>query len=680
MWRICRIIICFSVCCTVSNVVYSQSDWMEWKSEITDERSAEKWENQYQELVELAEHPFNINTITKEQLEQLPFLSEQLIENILYYLYKYGPMVSKNELLGVEGMDYQTRRFLNDFIYIGPTEKKESRFSWKKLFKYNKQDLFIRVDIPFNQKAGYVHSLENQKKDKQYLGNSLYQNVRYKFQYKKQVYWGLVAEKDPGEPFFQGENKKGYDFYSMYFYLQDVGRLKNLAVGNYRASFGYGLVMNMDFSMGKSSMAGTINRFGRGISKYTSTNESNYLQGVAATYKLNRRWNASLFYSFRKLDATINNMLISTLKTDGYHRLHKDFLKKNVVDNHLIGGNLQYNGKYFEGGLTTVYNHFDKLLKPAERPYNKYYPRGQNFSNTGVYAKWFLRKFILSGEVAVDKNGAIAALQSLSYSPCVNTTLVVINRYYDKKYQSLYADGFRENTHTQNEIGSYIGLETNMFRRFSLSSYFDFFYFPWKRYRVDRPKSMGFEGMLQIGYSPTYSLNMFIKYNYKNKAQNFTTPSKVKYVIPYIRQRLHYQLNYAPNEQIQLKTYVEGTFTSHWKQDRAKGYLVGFSGKWGRERFPIKCSLSGAWFDTDNYDTRSYIYEPGLIYAYSMYSFYGKGTRLAVNLNYSLGKWFFVQAKWGWTHYLDRTTISSGLEEIRGSNKSDLQLQLKLKW
>ena len=173
MWRIGRLIICLSVFCIVSKTVYSQSSWMEWKSEITNERSAEQWESQYQELVDIAEHPFNINTITKEQLEQLPFLSEQLIENILYYIYKYGPMVSKNELLGVEGMDYQTRRFLNDFIYIGPAKKKESRFSWKRLFKYNQQDLFIRVDIPFNQKAGYVHSLENQQKDKQYLGNPL---------------------------------------------------------------------------------------------------------------------------------------------------------------------------------------------------------------------------------------------------------------------------------------------------------------------------------------------------------------------------------------------------------------------------------------------------------------------------------------------------------------------------
>lgn len=674
-----KLLFCISMFYAVIIPGYSQSAWMEWKGTDVDEQSVSQWENQYNDLAELAEHPFNINTITKEQLEQLPFLSEKLIENILYYLYKYGPMVSKNELLGVEGMDYQTRKFLEDFIYIGPAKIYENRFSLKRLLKYNQQDLLIRVDIPFYQRAGYVYTSENKEKDKVYFGNPLYQNIRYKFQYKKHIYWGLVAEKDPGESFFCKNNKKGYDFYSGYFFLQDVGRLKNLAVGNYRASFGYGLVMNMDFSMGKSA-ASSINRFGRGISKYTSTNENDYLQGVAATYKLSSRWSASLFYSFRRLDANVDNMFIKTFKTDGFHRLIKDLRKQKTVHNHLIGSNINFNGKFVEYGLTTVYNHFNKVLKPDVRPYNTFYPRGREFWNTGLYGKCFLGKVILAGELAVDSSGDIAAMQSLSYSPKTNTTVLFINRYYDKKYQSLYADGFRENSHTQNEIGSYIGLETSLFRKIKLNTYLDVFYFPWRRYRVDRHKTMGMEGMLQVGYSPTYSLDMFIKYSYKNKAQNYTMPSKKKYVIPYIRQRLHYQVNYALNKNIQLKTFAEGIFTNHWQQERAKGYLIGFNGKWQKERFPLKISLSGAWFDTDNFDTRSYIYEPGLLYSYSMYSFFGKGIRAATNASYSIGKWFMLQAKLGWTHYLDRDHISSGMEEIKGANKTDLQIQLKLKW
>ena len=130
MWKK-YVSLCVSVIFTCLNVC-AQSAWMEWEEQIGEEADLSSWEEQYENLSELAEHPFNINTITKEQLEQLPFLSDKIIENILYYIYKYGPMVSKKELLGIEGMDWQTRRFLEDFIYIGASDKEEDKVYWKK--------------------------------------------------------------------------------------------------------------------------------------------------------------------------------------------------------------------------------------------------------------------------------------------------------------------------------------------------------------------------------------------------------------------------------------------------------------------------------------------------------------------------------------------------------------------
>ena len=65
--------------------------------------------------------------------------------------------------------------------------------------------------------------------------------------------------------------------------------------------------------------------------------------------------------------------------------------------------------------------------------HNRYYPRGRYFYNVGVNYKWYKGKFVFSGETAVDKQGKIATLNQLTYSPVVNTSLIVINRYYDKK-------------------------------------------------------------------------------------------------------------------------------------------------------------------------------------------------------------------------------------------------------
>lgn len=114
---------CVSVLFYCGNL-FAQSAWMEWEEQVGEEENVASWREQYEELSELAEHPLNINTVTKEELEQLSFLSDRLIEHILYYVYKYGPLTSMNELWGVEGMDRQTQAFLREFMYVGPVKKK----------------------------------------------------------------------------------------------------------------------------------------------------------------------------------------------------------------------------------------------------------------------------------------------------------------------------------------------------------------------------------------------------------------------------------------------------------------------------------------------------------------------------------------------------------------------------
>lgn len=663
--------------------IYSQSDFVEWSELSIEDENISTWMNQYEELSEIAENPFNINTLTKEQLEQLPFLSDKMIENILYYVYKYGPVVSKNELLGVEGMDWQTRKFLEHFIYVGPVSKEDEKFSFKRMMKYNKQELTTRIDIPLNQKAGYADYPENVLLDspnKRYYGNSLYNNIRYRFEYDKHIYLGMTAEKDAGEPFFRLHNKKGYDFYSAYLYLQNIGRFKSVAFGNYKAAFGYGLVVNMGFSMGKYTSSSSLRRTGQGISKYTSTDEFNYFQGVAATYKLSKRLEATLFYSFREMDAKVENQFIRSLKTDGYHRLYRDIERKNTICNNVIGSNLTYNGKNVEYGLTAVYNCFDKVLNPDYQPYNLYYPRGKDFFNAGAFYKFFFNKFMISGETALDKCGAVATINSICYSPNVDTDITLINRYYDKKYTSIYANSFGENSRTQNETGVYLGLESSAIRNTKLLCYVDYFYFPWKRYHVDKEGTSGIEGACQLSYSHNSSLTMLIKYSVKDKAQNYSTENGDRYVLPYISHRVRYQVKYSLNDNNYIKALADYTNTGYLGYGTTNGFLLAATANLGYDGFPIKASISGAWFSTDDYKSRVYLYEPGLLYAFSMSSFYGNGTRTVMKLQYKYKKFLTFQAKFGWTHYTDRNTIGSGTEEIQGNNKTDVQFQLIIKW
>ena len=130
-----------------------------WEPDVTSDDDLISWQEKYEDLTYLAEHPFNINTITKEQLEQFPFLSDAMIENILYYVYKYGPLLTKNELLGVEGMDRQTRHFLQEFIYIGPSINKQDKLLINNILRYNKQGCLHVLIFLFIKSLDMQHTM-----------------------------------------------------------------------------------------------------------------------------------------------------------------------------------------------------------------------------------------------------------------------------------------------------------------------------------------------------------------------------------------------------------------------------------------------------------------------------------------------------------------------------------------
>lgn len=683
-WLKVILITCLSVVLPVNNL--SAQHVLEEIAEqliTNDEDNAYQWENLFEELSDLKENPLNINSATKEQLERFPFLNSQLIENILYYLYKYGAMVSINELMVVEDMDLATFRLLKPFITCQPLEEKTHTPTLKSILKYGKQELSARMDIPLYTRAGYQPFTSDYIKEnpnKRYLGPSFYHNLRYKFRYTDKVYIGFTAEKDPGEPFFAGNNKKGYDYYSPYFYIRDFGKIRALALGNYRLNYGYGLVMNTDFNMGKTTALNTLLNRESGIKKHSSTDEYNYFQGIAGSIQLSEHFTADAFYSYRQMDGIVDNRFITSLKEDGYHRIPRDYEKKNSLTNQLIGSNIQYNGKNFELGLTAVYNFFNKVLNPTYRPYNKYYPRGSDFFNLGANYKFFLKKFTWMGEVAMDKDRRMAALNTLRYRPKANFQLIAMHRFYDVAYQSMYARSVGEGSMVQNESGFYLGMEADELWYFKLTAYIDFFYFPWKKYQMTKNGTRGIDGVIQLDYSPNHELDMFIRYRYKNKFKDYNPAEGDKITVPYIQQKGRYQLTYSPNDELVLKTTADVVHNAYQHKDPSKGFLIKQSIGYKFPKLPLQLDASVAWFKTDDYASRITVYEKSLLYSFSMPSFYGEGERFSFNTRYELNKHIVLQGKYACTHYRDREVISSGLEQIEGNLKSDLYFQVQFKF
>ena len=121
-----QVVLAFSMCSLAVNGQGWQASGMEhpWEQYLNevltvDEMESASWETTYDLLCELEQQPLDINMVTREQLEELPFLSAHQVEEIMEYRYRHGRIESMGELLMIRSLDYRQRRLLTCFLYIG---------------------------------------------------------------------------------------------------------------------------------------------------------------------------------------------------------------------------------------------------------------------------------------------------------------------------------------------------------------------------------------------------------------------------------------------------------------------------------------------------------------------------------------------------------------------------------
>lgn len=129
-----------------------------WETEIeqlglTTLLNTQEGEEAYNYLCELAEHPLNINTATKDDLERLPFLTARQIEDILSYIYKYGAMRSIGELALISSININTRKLISFFVFVGE-ENTRKYPTLSDILRKGKQELAATIKIPFYKKKG----------------------------------------------------------------------------------------------------------------------------------------------------------------------------------------------------------------------------------------------------------------------------------------------------------------------------------------------------------------------------------------------------------------------------------------------------------------------------------------------------------------------------------------------
>jgi hypothetical protein len=644
-----------------------------------DDEDDTRMEMLYSELSDISEHPFDLNTVKAGDLRRLPFLTDEHINSILSHIKRYGKMVSIYELKDVKGLNHATRELLLPFVHVPEKEGGRPPLPLKYLPKYGRHEILLRYDRCLQQKKGYrdlPDSIAAQYPNRKYLGEQFYHSLRYTVSLRDKLQAGITAEKDAGEALLN-KNNKGYDFYSAHFLLKNTGILQSIALGDYKATFGQGLTISSEFVPSHTSTLVRQEKRTHGFTRHASANEYDFLRGAALTLDC-KNINISAFYSLRHLDAAVTDSnYIASIKTDGLHNLPREMQKKHTLKMQTIGGNILYSSAELSVGLTAInYRFVNHKIIPKPQPRNIFLFRGHE--NTNISADYTIRKrnIMIFGETAISANKAIATLNAIKYYPTSRLELLFLHRYYDRQYQAFFANAFSQSTTTQNEEGFYAAMRFNPFADLLLSAYIDSFRHPWLKFGIDAP-STGIEYMAQVDYPQSDELTFYIRYKYRQKEKNAASASAPHPTMPCSRRSLRLHSQYRLGA-IDLKTAADGVAYSE-AETLSRGIAISQSAGCAIPRQPLQINLYAAWFNAPDGATRLISLEKSATHAYSRPQLCGKGLRLATLIRWDILKCLALTMKIGNSHYSDRETINSDLEEIEGQDKTDIQILMRWK-
>lgn len=635
----------------------------------------------YEALFQLYANPLNLNTATADELEATFILSEVQLKSFFQYREKLGPLLSLYELQAIPYFDLPTIYRLLPFVTVQP---KAPRFR-ESLKNPTQHFLMLRSGRLLEKQKGFTEIDTASRSTSRYRGRPLYGYLRYRYARAGAYSFGISLEKDAGETWWKWQPKRqilGPDFTSFHAQIMNRGKLKNLIIGDFQMQAGQGLVMAAGFSLGKGSeVIRTTYRSTLGLRPYTSALEANYFRGIAATYSFSPSINLTGFYSRTRRDASLDaadgdELIVSSLLVSGYHRTPTEIEKHGIIPEQDIGLHVLYKlpGQQGQIGLTMLNTSYGSFLQKKDIPYNRFEFSGKHNLVAGLHGDTRIQNFHLFGEGAISKSGGIGAVGGLIAGLGKALDFTLLLRHYDRHFHSLYGNAIGEATRPINESGSYIGLRYSPLRRWQFSAFYDHFKFPWLKFQINAP-STGHDYLLHVLWKPNKRFNAYAMFHEKHKAHNLPgNKETLPPVVNTIRRTASLNIEYDVPLKYAFRTRIQYGDYNYEGGSRSGGLTVAQDVTLRLKNMELSARI--AFFKTDNYDSRQYVYEKDVLYAFSIPAYYDTGTRYYLMARYNLSEHLKLWIRWSQTRYTKLDTISSGLSEIAGNKRSELKMQL----
>jgi hypothetical protein len=634
------------------------------------------------------DNPINLNSASMEDLQQLGLLTDIQISDLLLHRKLFGKFISIYEIQGLQYWDMSTIRMVLPFVRVDD-KLDQLHVGLKEAFQQGKFEAYFRYQTIVEDRAGYedVPDSIQENSNSYYYGNGDRYYTRLRFSYRTNLSVGVTAEKDPGEQFFRGNQKNGFDFYSAHAFYKGGKYFKSLALGDYQVQIGQGLNLWSGYAFGKTADVTNVKKSANPLKPYTSVDETRFLRGAAfeVGYK---GFSLTTFGSYKGVDASIiadslieEQEFVSSINLTGFHRTNSEVARKNALNEIIAGSNLRYRKRNFQVGAAAVYQGYDRTYSKDTLPYNQFDFRGKGTVGVSADYSWVIKNFNFFGEVATSSySWGMANIHGVLFSMDSRASMSVVYRNYGKDYQTFYNAGFAEGGKAQNESGLYAGLKLNLTRQFTVNSYIDVFKFPWMKYQVDGP-SNGHEFMIQPSYKPRRGTELYLRFREQRRQKNSRdSDGTITGLEDIIQRNYRLNLNFKVSESVTLKSRIEYVTINRPSNTPEDGFIITQDILFKPKSFPVDLSLRYALFDTDSYDSRIYTYENNALYVFSVPSYYYRGSRAYALIRYTFARKFDLWVRYGVSIYANRKTLGSGAEQITGNTKSDVTVQLRMKF
>lgn len=521
----------------------------------------------------------SINSMTRSRLEECGLFSAFQIESLLDYRKVSGDILSRSELALVDGFNESVAEMCGCF------------------FTFDSENA---VAAPYVEP--HLKHTVTLKAKSDYDTSGIGMTAKYSVSYDCSFVAGLTVDSDAGEGLTPAHMP---DFVSAYASYDGTGVVKKMIIGDYSVRAGQGLVCWKAFSFTAFGAPSSAIKSQHSVRPYTSSVESGYFRGAAATLSL-AGTEITLFASRAPVDArVVGDSVYTSVVKDGYHRTAAENAKRHAMHEYAAGATAVREAGRWRIGFTAMAYCYDKANGRRVLDYNRYqiYDGWWGNASADIFCYWGGCRFF--AEAAVDAGASPAAVGGVLWSPFYSLEMSLLGRIYTKSYIAPHAGAYSSLSSCSNQRGITWSARWLPSSSWELNTNLQYSYYPWSRYGIDGPSSA---------------------FKYRTEVE------------------------YMGGSRFAASAMLSGGPAPRWRAD----CRYAFAGRWSAQaRYAGTLGGNGAFiecacetrrlrlsarftvWDTDGWGSRLYFYEGGVPQSFSIEARYGKGAGACLSVRYA---------------------------------------------